>query len=352
MYPFIRSRDVDIHLLSRFLDDLNLSHKWHLDMFCLIQRYCFIAQRCFVKSLLTLTSDSGHLCFLNFNKQPSKQVAIPLAYSELLSLGFQCAASCLTFEIFFLPRLGRINSCVLVSNIETEKFWRLPTVNSIHSHGDIVLLNEMSDVKTLMVVGSLDTPHTKTTQEFHFEHNKWTCLADMNNGRGDFATVVVEPNSVEQNHIFVMGGCGGNTDKPQLLKSVEMYCKETNSWTKLKQMKYNKKHFLGTIHRDKVVAGPHNNNYLEEFDLHHQVWMDMPSLPRAGFFGWGYRYPIGVTDAFHSRGFRLFVVGSRSLVEQTNFGCYLFDDKTDTWQTLQLPCFPRLPTCGLLNKSI
>jgi len=52
MFFISRSPVFDQALLSRWLDDLDLSHKFHLDAFCLVERYCFVAKFSLVNSLL------------------------------------------------------------------------------------------------------------------------------------------------------------------------------------------------------------------------------------------------------------------------------------------------------------
>jgi len=332
MIPYFHSRELDQDLLSSFLDDVDLSDKFHLDTFCLIQRYLFIRKSSFVNVIMIgREHDSAFFCRLDDSMLNPIVCRFKMQGSTV---------SHISSDVFVLENSnGQICRFDPIKN----QISTLPDTSYDHKWGEINLLNVESCQKSLMVAGGFDL--SNPVEEFTFTKNEWQSLAPMKQGRFCFASVVVEQNSCHQNHILVMGGLiyfsddvyGDGWGRVTSRRAVEMLSKETNTWTRLKDMTVEKAHFFGTMFQDKVVAGPcrdHLGNATDVswFDFHKQNWYQIPHYPVDKSIC---DKPVRTTNVFcrlrNFFGCRLVVV----FIDRKP-KVLVFDHNTDVWETINL----------------
>jgi len=333
MFPCFRSRVVDQDLLSCWLDDLDMSHRFHLVAFCIIQRYCFVAKHSWVDTVLAHQGPkySRRLLCVNLNNPTEHHECGWL--SKLLDIAIWACEKDVGPNLYILPRQHHCKT-ILWCDWETKTLQQLPEMLEAHFKGEMVLMNVLTNHKNLVVMGGYQhTSHmfcqnTNNTfvEEFDFEHFQWNPLANMKSKKLLFAKAVVEQNSAQQNHIVVAGGA---CPEGIPLKTVEMYCRETNVWTSLKELPHAKSRVFATMYNGKMHVGPSywGNTNIDVFDFHKQDW-----LVTKGLTHWRNRHPIGTIGTTCHRQF----FGCR-LVVLAKSKVYFKDDNTDTWAKLRFP---------------
>jgi len=252
--------------------------------------------------VLLFDNKNGDIIFFNLDKHDKKIVSVPSNHKQIFRRFASVAGHKCSSDIFMVRRDNPLS--VVGWNRVTQQAWDLPPMNSDHVCGQIELLNVLVCQKSLVVVGGTNN---NFVEEFLFEDNVWKNLASMKQSRGLFASVLVEQNNVNQNHVFVMGGCNFSCNrKPgdgmtQTTSCVEMYCKQTNKWTTLKSMCVTKCDLSGTVHQEKVVAGQGEeygtNDIITWFDFHKQDWFEVVNYPGYGDTRDGHMF-VGTTDVF------------------------------------------------------
>jgi len=293
------SRAQDRDILSTWLDSLDISKVFDLNVFCLIERFCFVARRLFPNVLV-------------LNHRPVDDFGIPLAIQiinlQSNNLAKPCVLGCL--EENFFPYLYSVTCGHLIFHgndlkhnfFVWEKGYRnlhaLPAFQQdgyLHTSGRGEIVSTTS--KSLIVCGGWDefqsanptnqvfwfsmlsVLHVVCLQvvAFSFESNNWQSLSPMVTKRDNFASVVLDGNRLSHHtHVMALGGVNNCEE----IGVVEMYSLESDSWSSMKAMPTAKCIFGGTVYKNVVVAGPTSSGSdVTFFDFQKQDWARLPDLP-------------------------------------------------------------------------
>jgi len=330
MFPYFSSRHVDQELLSCWLDDLGLSCRFHLDAFCLIQRYSFVDKVSWVNAVFSRYCNWPPFYVKLDDRYVLHWVTIHEWYSKYKS--FWRVTKSIGSHLYMLRSIN-IDKQILAFDLKNNCCWELTQMLFGHGRGQMEIMNNLSSDKTLVLMGGCGGGGSKhVVEEYHFEGHKWRRLANMTGRRYCFASAVVANNTVHQNHIVVAGG--RDIFGWGALTTVEMYCKETNKWTSLQDLPIGKSRVFATIHKQKLIVGPGTTpetaEQIDQFDFHKQEW----SIVERNF-DWhstGLTYhAVGTTGSDKTREF----YGCRLVVTDDKYA-HLYDEKNNEWTRKKL----------------
>jgi len=342
MFPYFRTRGVDQQLLSCWLDNLDLSSRFHLDAFCLIQRYSFVDKLSWVDAVLSYNYDfvnPRNIFYVPLHKTfDVHKLSIDTLYAKYNK--YWRVIKSVGSNMYILGWIN-VDRQILAYDMSKNSCGELPQMLFDHGRGQMEILNNLTSDKTLVLMGgSGEGGRNNLVEEYDFEEHEWRRLANMKTTRFCFASAVVEKNSAHQNHI-VVAGAPDFTRHLGSLTTVEMYCKETNQWTSLKNLPFGKCLMFATIWKEKFVVGPtswggprklQGWERIDKFDFHKQEWTVVERN-----LGWncvGYtHHAVGTTRAFTQNKRDYF--GCRLVVTDKKYA-NVYDEKSNEWMTIKL----------------